>query len=800
MHPESQYDEPPLAAELQHEVRGLLARLCDGLAEQQDVRRLGDLIAADVAVRRYYLRYLALHSSLEAAAGSFADSATPEASILPFPAPSELGVAGAPHAEGGVLSAAATRRWPWAAAAAVLAAVGVSLWALSRPEALPPPVTPALVASGANRQVAPPLVAQVTFASPDVRWQNANDSLALTARVRPGQTLALDAGAVELTYQTGTTLRLRGPSRFIIATNGGTLQRGEIVARVTKAGQGFTIETPHGKIVDRGTEFGVVVDDFGVSEVNVIEGRVEAFPVGFAGPLADRIGLTTGRTLQWSGDAILSMNAGGRSTPPGPGGLTEIGHTAAGRLIKEVRYDASSRDEGQWTALGSGRAADGSLLLDAAASDARPYLLTTDQFDPSQGPVTIRCDVRLSELASEASPAFSILTRAESTRSKPGATWHDMLARCLRCTLKADAASSEGMLEVGAKYEHDREPSAISWRGFARPQPDVTYRLEMHDDGLNVSFTATLAENPSVTKTVTCRSLFRGVHNFVAFEALGARAVIENVLIRQHRLHKKGVSDALPDLAGSKPRHGPGEPADDGVLASLAPRRATLVLADDFDRPALDGALWQTLGEVSVGGGRLRLGAENPQRHIDTWKPRPYLLTARTFHPASRPVTIVGRASFADNFLHGYGGSFAVLTRAEARYGVGPSWEQSALRRGVRANFWPAASGQNRSLELFEMLSPEPINLLATGDFPINPDARTYFFCITDDGAEATLVFVDAAAPEIRQTLSHATESPLLTSGHIAFESCWGAPVELDSIRIYEGPGGDDSPAAAPND
>ena len=43
-------------------------------------------------------------------------------------------------------------------------------------------------------------------------------------------------------------------------------RRGELVARVPEAGHGFTIETPHGKVVDLGTEFGVVVDDFGLGD------------------------------------------------------------------------------------------------------------------------------------------------------------------------------------------------------------------------------------------------------------------------------------------------------------------------------------------------------------------------------------------------------------------------------------------------------------------------------------------------------------------------------------------------------
>jgi hypothetical protein len=76
--------------------------------------------------------------------------------------------------------------------------------------------------------------------------------------------------------------------------------------------------------------------------------------------------------------------------------------------------------------------------------------------------------------------------------------------------------------------------------------------------------------------------------------------------------------------------------------------------------------------------------------------------------------------------------------------------------------------------------------LLATADFPIDPGSRTYFFCIQDDGTTATLMLVDAKNRKLRKTLAHATQSPLLATGHIAFEGCWGAPVQLDDVQIYE--------------
>jgi hypothetical protein len=788
-----QPDEPGLPPEALRELNALLSQLCDEVIELDDLIRLGDLLEAEPAARRHYLKYIALHSSLAASTGGLQSGggehdAAPLLAIFDGDYPAAL----EDHTAAGPASnlAPPSRRPLFVAAAILFIALGAVVWSFYSPRAAKqqPATQHAVASSKALRHSrAGHLVAEITYASPAIRWHPSNELYALTSRVRAGQSLALALGSVELTYESGTTLRLTGPSEFTVDENGGMLERGEIVAHVTEKGHGFTIHTPHGKIIDRGTDFGVVVDDFGVSEVNVFQGRVEAFPIVGSGPPAPKIDLTTGRMLQWSGESIISVNAAHRTRPG------NLANPDALQLTPTVLLNLPAGSEAlaphRWKTLGVARLVPGGLRLDGGANPTeRPYLLTVDEYDPSEGPLTIACDVQFDEVDVQSQPAFSILTRGADDRSRPNTPWHDVLANCVRCSLKSGPSSGEGMLEAGAKYEFDREPSTISWRGFARPRAGVTYHLQMRDDGLNVSFTVSESGNESVSKTVTCRSLFRGIRNFIAFEGFaGGAATVSNLRItqvrnrmanegqRQHKNRPAANQAVGQSLAAEK------------VFAELIPRRAELRVAESFDAENLDDDRWMSLGDAIVEGGQLRLGLANPEQHIDTWRQRPYLLTRERFNSAESALTIMGRASFASNFLHGYGGSFAVLTRAEADYGTGPGWEQSALRRGLRANFWPAALGQNRSLELFEMLSPEPLNLLATADFPIDPRSRTYFFCIQDDGGRAQLTLVDAENPNLRKTLAHATESMLLSTGHIAFEGCWGAPVMLDDVRIYQG-------------
>ena len=61
------------------------------------------------------------------------------------------------------------------------------------------------------------------------------------------------------------------------------LRRGRLTARVPQPATGFALLSPHGKLIDLGTEFGVSVDDAGAADVVVFAGQVKASPTIPAG-------------------------------------------------------------------------------------------------------------------------------------------------------------------------------------------------------------------------------------------------------------------------------------------------------------------------------------------------------------------------------------------------------------------------------------------------------------------------------------------------------------------------------------
>lgn len=333
------------------------------------------------------------------------------------------------------------------------------------------------------------------------------------------------------------------------------------------------------------------------------------------------------------------------------------------------------------------------------------------------------------------------------------------------------------------KLDRNCPISNIQWRGFDRLEKGMPYRLVMTDDGINVAFTVSLRDNLSINKTVTCRSLFRGKENFVVLEGPVAGSVaVDRVQIYRNTTSTLARSTARENI--NTPHKTIDRESVGDVLASLAPHDGTLIIHDDFEQDTLNEALWRTLDEVAIVGGRVRLGKTNSEEHINTYSSRPYLLTREQFAPADGTLTILGTVEFETNFLNEYGGSFAVMTRAADQRGNGPGWEYSVLRHGVRSNFWPAAWGQQHSLEVHEKPSPTSLSLLVAEGLEINPESREYYFKVFDDGENVALTIQDVQDASISKTVSVKTSNSL-QRGFVGFEACWGCPVWLDNVRIY---------------
>lgn len=805
-----------LDAQLERELYALCGRIYDGVQTSIEMERFNRLLDESEHARQLYLKYVRLNCHLMMHTGTDLSQRIDElrqyvsnaagAEAAPTRDAAEKNDEVQVGASSGTVAGAVLLRsgaWVGVAIAASLALIACGVILGSGSDG---PLEAARDGSVVHDRPridveVVPQVAELTYVSRATRWTTDGESLSSSTALKSGDSVAFSRGQVELTYSSGTRLLLIGPADFELTDVGGYLKRGGLVASVTEEGHGFTVKTPNGKVVDLGTEFGVAVDDFGVSEVSVFEGAVEAYPYENDDRAERKLDLSEGRGLLWDSKSLISLKAD----------LNSFASSALLRLptqplqeqksSNELRYNGGSLEGDRWSPLGALGTSDRGLQLKGGPqSDHPPYLVTNREFDPSSGAVTVTCDFHFEGAGPHEDDVFAILTRSTNNRGIALPPWNGSLAAGVRCSFESsqDGERGVGLLRAGVKMESSRELNSIVQRGFLAPEASTSYRAVVVDDGVNVSMTVSERDNPSQSVSMTFRSLFRGGSNHVAFE--GCRngiTIIERIEVSQEARTRfpptyNGLSQSLRD-AERRIR------TDEELLASLAPRESELVSESKFDGSELDKESWRVLGHAALRDGMLQLGDPNEQGHIDTWRPRPYLLTRDTFDPHDGILTVVGRVTFAENFLTGFGATFGVMTRCGETYGSGPEWEQSVLNRGLRATFWPSAWDRERRLEIYERGVEDRMQLLATRGADVDPDQRSYLFQLIDDGETIQLSMLDPNRPDPPFRIT-ATSRANFRPGPIAFESCWGSPILLDDIRIYQSPKGQKRPAVAHTD
>ena len=193
-----------------------------------------------------------------------------------------------------------TRHWAWAAAAALV--LGLSAWWVARFN-LP----------GAR-------IVRMESAT----WDAGQMPLKVGDEIESHR-LQLTSGLVELKFARGATMIVEGPADFEVrGPERAFLHQGRVVTRLPKGTKGFILDSPRGRLVDQGTEFGVSVGPSGDTEVHVLEGKVEAVPNNRQQTLQLSVNqaarLTPGNVEQFTADAV------GFITDLPPASVGEIGY------------------------------------------------------------------------------------------------------------------------------------------------------------------------------------------------------------------------------------------------------------------------------------------------------------------------------------------------------------------------------------------------------------------------------------------------------------------------------------------
>lgn len=166
--------------------------------------------------------------------------------------------------------------WIGVAAAVMLAAI--IFW--SKPAGNPAPSTAARPTPNDDHSRAAVAPVADLIESFDAAWESGFS----VGSLQPGH-YRLTHGWVKLRTRHGVEVVLEAPAAFSLdADNAMTLDLGNVVAEVPRSASGFTVRTPGGRVVDRGTAFGVSVDSTGAALAHVFMGEVEAVSDGARGP------------------------------------------------------------------------------------------------------------------------------------------------------------------------------------------------------------------------------------------------------------------------------------------------------------------------------------------------------------------------------------------------------------------------------------------------------------------------------------------------------------------------------------
>ena len=254
----------------------LLSSLCSGDLSNDQAQSLAARLKRNPQARRAYIEYLDLHAALAWEASSAAELEQ----FLDAPAADRDLTC--PPEKTGIWQRASNLLIGSRMRVALTVAASFLLVMLIALAVAPAPLF--VFERAADVGVTPDdrVVAGRITGSVDCVWQETALPVGYGSSLYKGQQIELLSGTAEVTFSSGAVITLRGPAVYMIDSESrSSLRYGELSAYVPEPAAGFTVQTPAALIVDRGTRFGVVVQQSDSEEVtpteelHVFEGAVD---------------------------------------------------------------------------------------------------------------------------------------------------------------------------------------------------------------------------------------------------------------------------------------------------------------------------------------------------------------------------------------------------------------------------------------------------------------------------------------------------------------------------------------------
>lgn len=348
------------------ELHTLLDAPCEETITPEQGQRLEELVLTYPEAEAYYVQYLSLYADLVS-----------HFSVLPGgpgPFPPDRTQAGpgdgdtARRADKGPRTVWQRFRYSFSprlflAVSAVAAALLVAFALWPKPKDVPEPHNLA-VAEASDDTVA------VLLQATEAVWDDTDLPTRVGAPLRPGW-LRLKAGFAQIEFYKGAMVILQGPADFrLVSRTEAFVARGKLRAAIPHQAQGFTIKSPDLEVVDRGTEFGLRVNEGGGTEVQVFQGKVELRTPGAGGKVRPRA-LTTGQGVRLDGPGVLR-----------PVKVNSADFLTAQELAARAKAEARRRQK-NWLEASEALSQDPSLLVYYTFKAEQPWSRTL--LDHAQG-------------------------------------------------------------------------------------------------------------------------------------------------------------------------------------------------------------------------------------------------------------------------------------------------------------------------------------------------------------------------------------------------------------------------------
>jgi hypothetical protein len=258
---------------LPREFHNLLDEYCSDLLDEPGLRRLEAYLLENEDAQREFVLYFQMHTDLEftVRAQHAASAALEQVDHVSTAAPTRGERADSQARRTPSLVAASVSRWALVAAGFFIAVMGFAFGNIVRWHGKGSPA-PLVAVRPPSANVAWLVNAQ------NCRWDDSHSEKP-GRDMQAGKVLRLRHGLAEIEFDRGARLILQGPAGLeLISGNAAKLLYGALTARVPDQARGFTVFSPHGRVVDLGTEFGLAIDKNGGTAVRVFKGMVIASP------------------------------------------------------------------------------------------------------------------------------------------------------------------------------------------------------------------------------------------------------------------------------------------------------------------------------------------------------------------------------------------------------------------------------------------------------------------------------------------------------------------------------------------